>query len=420
MFGCGTVGGGVYNLIQNKQKQFCKMGLDIQITKICVRDPLRKRNFEYNGNVTEMVSNVNEILDDPEINCIMELIGGVDLAKEITFKAIKKGKHVLTANKALIATHMKELLHALSENENVKLGYEAAVCGGIPIIHTLQDTYLADNVVKIVGIMNGTTNYMLSKMDKEQVNYDDVLKEAQDLGFAEANPSADVDGYDVQAKIAILAKLGFHGTVLPDQVPTMGIARITQADFAYAKMMQSTIKLLGVATKVDPQNDKKIAVYVSPVMVPQTNVIANVNGATNLVNIISDNLESSSFVGQGAGRYPTANSVLSDVIQLAKGLMPMPFAPDEPVELQTDYSSRFYVRIKISDQLGVIRTIGELAEKADVSIYAILQLPITDKNNVDFVVTTDTTKLSNVQNMCQTIAKQSFVLEEPLHFPILD
>ena len=417
MFGCGTVGGGVYNLIQRKQKEFLNAGLDIKVSKICVRDPKKKRvDLELDLNSTTLVASYDDILQDPSITCVLELIGGVTDAKDIVFEAIRQNKDVITANKALVAQFMHPLMSLLSEHPQVRFGYEAAVCGGIPIIHTMQDGHMVDSITKVMGIMNGTTNFMLSKMDREGVAYADVLKEAQDLGFAEANPSADVDGYDVQSKIAILAKLAFGGTILPEQVPTTGITRLTQADFEYAKMMNSTIKLLGVAQRQD-----KVSVYVSPVMVPQDNVMSNVNGATNIVSILSSNLESSAYVGQGAGRYPTANSVLSDVLQLARGLCPVsPFPPENPVKLESDFSARFYVRIKICDGVGIIRVIGGLAEEAGVSICAILQAPITDPSNVDFVVTTDQTKLSQVQKMCQNISKEKFVLEDPLHFPILE
>lgn len=262
-------------------------------------------------------------------------------------------------------------------------------------------------------------------MEHEGVAYDAVLKEAQDLGFAEANPSADVDGFDVQSKIAILAKLGFGGVVKPDQIPTTGISRISSVDFDYAKMMDSTIKLLGVAKLLKPGNAEtstppEIAVYVSPVVVPFSNVIANVGGATNLVSIKSDNLQSSSYVGQGAGRFPTANSVVNDVIQLARGESPFdPFKSEQNVTLQPNFEAHFFVRMKINDGVGIIRAIGQAAEQSNVSIYSILQSPIHDRKNVEFVVTTDLTSLSRVREMCQNIAKLPFVQEEPLYIPIL-
>lgn len=421
MFGCGTVGGGVYNLIQQRQKAWAKAGLDIQITKICVRDPNKKRpDLDLNVQQTTFVRTYDDILNDTTINCVLELMGGTDDAKRLVFQAISSDKHVITANKALVAQHLPELMKTLSQHPNVRFGFEAAVCGGIPIIHTMQEGHLVDSIDTVLGIMNGTTNYMLTKMEKEAHAYADVLKEAQDLGFAEANPSADVDGLDVQSKIAILAKLAFGGTIVPDTVPTIGISRITQADFEYARMMNSTIKLLGVAKK-DPHHHQRVSVYVSPIVVPQDHVIASTNGATNIVHILSSNLESSAYVGPGAGRYPTANSVLSDLVQLARDRSPVaPFPPERTIELEPNFSARFYVRIKIQDGVGIIRVIGGLAEKAAVSIHSILQAPIVDPMQVDFVVTTESTKLYQIEKMCADISKQEFVLEDPLYLPILD
>jgi hypothetical protein len=261
-------------------------------------------------------------------------------------------------------------------------------------------------------------------MEAQGIAYSDVLKEAQDLGFAEADPSADVDGYDVQSKIAILAKLGFGGVVKPADIPTIGISRISTVDLEYAKMMDSTIKLLGVAKLLKEADDKgnpaEISVFVSPVVVPRKNVIASISGATNLVNVRSSNLMDSAYVGQGAGRFPTANSVVNDIVQLARGEAPVdPFKADKKVVLQTDFQSHFFVRIKISDGVGIIRAIGQLAEEANVSIFSILQSPIVDHHNVEFVVTTDISLLSQVREMCQNIGKLSFVQEEPLFIPIL-
>ncbi|TMW61061.1 hypothetical protein Poli38472_014522 [Pythium oligandrum] len=428
MFGCGTVGGGVYELLHNPLKlaSLRANGVDAVISKVCVQNLSKKRDLQhFSEQTTRFTSNYQEILEDQSINCIIELMGGVTDAKDVVFGAIKKGKHVITANKALVANFMPEILQLLEENPNVRFGYEASVCGGIPIIHTLQNAYSGDSITEIAGIMNGTTNYMLSKMEHEGIAYDAVLKEAQDLGYAEANPSADVDGFDVQSKIAILAKLGFGGIVKPDQIPTTGISRITTVDFDYAKMMDSTIKLLGVAKLLKPGNPEtqtppEVSVYVSPVVVPRTNVIANIGGATNLVNIRSSNLASSAYVGQGAGRFPTANSVVNDVIQLARGEGPFdPFKASTPVTLQPDFEAHFFVRIKITDGVGIIRAIGQHAEQANVSIYSILQSPIVDRKNVEFVVTTDQTSLSRVRQMCQDIATLPFVQEEPLFIPIL-
>lgn len=428
MFGCGTVGGGVFELLHSAKKvaQLEALGVRAFVSKICVRDVAKQRELQHlSPATTAFTSSYSDILDDASINCIIELMGGVEDAKDVVFQAIQRGKHVITANKALVANFMPEIVQLLEANPSVRFGYEASVCGGIPIIHTLQSAYSGDSITEIAGIMNGTTNYMLSKMEHEGVSYDAVLKEAQDLGFAEANPSADVDGFDVQSKIAILAKLGLGSFVPPAAIPTVGISRISAVDFEYAKMMDSTIKLLGVAKLLKEADaatgtPQQVAVYVSPVVVPTSNVIASIGGATNLVNIRSSNLASSAYVGQGAGRFPTANSVVNDVVQLARGESPFdPFKSSVPSELQPDFEAHFFVRITISDGVGIIRAIGQLAEEANVSIYSILQSPIVDRKRVQFVVTTDQASVSRVRDMCDSISKLPFVQEPPLFIPIL-
>ncbi|KDO22354.1 hypothetical protein SPRG_11306 [Saprolegnia parasitica CBS 223.65] len=418
MFGCGTVGGGVFEILTSRLQYLRSVGVDATVAAVCVRNtanPALKALLA--GHATTVTSKYDDILEDPSINCVIELMGGVTDAKDVVFKAIAKNKHVITANKALIANFMPDLTALLAAHPSVRFGYEASVCGGIPIIHTLQSSYTGDGIQEIAGIMNGTTNYMLSKMEKEGASYDAVLKEAQDLGFAEANPSADVDGYDVQAKIAILAKLGFGCHVAPASIPTTGITRIKTIDFEYAKLMGATIKLLGIAKQ---SSADAISVFVSPVVVPTTNVIGTVHGASNIVNIVSANCINGAYVGQGAGRFPTANSVVNDVVRLAQSVVPVPaFGSTRNVAIQNDYEGRFYVRVRLADGLGIVRLIGTHAEEAGISIDSILQLPITDRNNVDTVVTTDLAKVSQVQRMCDALATLPFVQEIPLFLPIL-
>ncbi|CAK4075435.1 unnamed protein product [Aphanomyces euteiches] len=421
LFGCGTVGGGVFQILNSRASFLKTIGVQASIEAICVRSPSKPELVELvKGHNTKITTKYDDILEDNSINCIIELMGGVTDAKDVVFKAIAKNKHVITANKALVASFMPELTDLLQAHPSVRFGYEASVCGGIPIIHTLQSSYSGDVIKEVAGIMNGTTNYMLSKMEKEGASYEAVLKEAQDLGFAEANPSADVDGFDVQAKIAILAKLGFGCVIKPSDIPTTGITRIKAVDFAYAQMMQSTIKLLGVAKRSNPASPNEISVFVSPIVVPVSNVIGTCGGAGNIVSIVSENCVNGAYVGQGAGRFPTANSVVNDIVRLGQELIPSsPFAATQAVTIQNDFSGKFYVRIRISDGLGIIRQVGEEAEKAGISIDSILQLPIQDRSNVDFVVTTDVTQLSKVQIMAKGIESLPFVLEAPLFMPIL-
>ena len=227
LVGGGIVGGGVYQLVSKctSSGRLGEVGASIDIAKICVRDASKKRDYELAGG-TKLVTNIDDIINDPSINCVVELMGGTTTAKDVVFRAIAAGKHVVTANKALIAAFLPEIMALLAANPKVSFNYEAAVCGGIPIIHSLQTDFMADKVTKIRGIMNGTTNYMLCKMEDEGAGSADALKGAQDLGFAEADPTADVEGHDVQAKIALLAKLAFGKTVPWETVPTAGISKV--------------------------------------------------------------------------------------------------------------------------------------------------------------------------------------------------
>ena len=316
LFGGGIVGGGVVELINKciRSGRFAEVGASIEIVKICVRSKEKPRDFEINAHTTSLVTNYDDILSDTSINCVIELMGGITSAKDVVFRAIAAGKHVVTANKALIATFLPELQLALKENPSVSFNYEAAVCGGIPIIHTLQTDFLSDRISKVMGIMNGTTNFMLCKMEDEGAEYEAALSEAQALGYAEADPTADVEGHDVQAKIALLTKLAFGKTVPFETIPTTGISKIGKVDFEYARSLKSTIKLLGTASS---NADGSLAVFVSPTIVPLSSPLSSAKGPGNMVLINSDNLTCSTFAGPGAGRFPTANSVLNDLIRLS-------------------------------------------------------------------------------------------------------
>lgn len=418
IFGGGVVGGGVYEIVKKYMKdgKFRMIGANIEIAKICVRDLNKPRDFQCSSGTT-LVTDYNEILGDSSITCVVELMGGVTHAKDVVFAAINAGKNVVTANKALIAQFLPEIKTLLANKPDVKFCYEAAVCGGIPVIHALHSDFLGDDITKVMGIMNGTTNFMLCKMEDEGADYAAVLKEAQDLGFAEADPTADVEGYDVQAKIAILAKLSYGKTIDVTTVPIKGISSITSVDFEYAALLNSSIKLIGAASK---NPDGSIAVYVSPMVVPRTSPFATAKGPGNMVVINSNNNTQSTMAGPGAGRWPTANSVINDMIRLCKKQECDPFPLEYPdIVINNDYKACFYVRIHCKDGLGIIKAVGDAAEASKVSINSVLQNPITDPSNVDFVVTTETCQLSQVTDFAARCAKMPFASGSPLFMPIL-
>lgn len=402
-----------------------------EIRKAYVRDATKNRNLSV---PITLVSTIDAILSDPDIDCVVEVMGGTSLAWDIVRQAILNEKHVITANKALISKYMNELATLLEERPMVHFHYEAAVCGGIPIIATIKRAMTPDRITRIVGIMNGTTNYMLSNMASSGKDYATALREAQREGYAEADPSADVLGWDARSKLCILAKLAFGLTLDEATVPCMGITQIEETDFEYAKMLNRTIKLLGLAEAVpsDPKNHPEkldqIAVSVCPVMVPLDNPLAHISGATNAVALESDNLGSSLLIGPGAGRFPTANSVVADIVELRQALVraachdaPAPFAEPQWNRLTAalDYEADFYIRLIINDQVGVIHSISGVLAKHGIPIFSILQTPIKDYRRVPFVVITEKCKLSAINAMREEIQKRrstdlTFVLEEPL------
>lgn len=403
--GGGVVGGGVYEILSSKFGSVCK------VTKVAVRSLAKPRDWDSSG--TTLTESWLEVVEDPDVDVIVEVMGGTTTARECVMKALSLGKPVVTANKALLAEYCDEIGEAAKV-----LGFEAAVCGGIPIIATLQQHLAGDEIRSVSGIMNGTTNFMLSKMEAEGADYSDVLAEAQALGFAEADPTADVEGHDVRAKIALLAKLAFGVTVDVGVVPTAGISKIDAVDFEYAKLLGGTIRLLGTAAL----DGDSLSVYVAPHVVPSTHVagFAAATGPTNVVSVKSEQLGVLSLSGAGAGRYPTARSIVADVIRACHDQTSAPFPPPGPAKLSSDYKAKFYVRISAKDCLGIIKTIGELAEKHKVSINAILQNPITDPNNMAFVVTTDTVAFSAVKQFAADVKNADFAIAEPLVINMLD
>jgi len=425
MIGGGVVGGGVYELIgrlgsissNNSAARLCI------ITKLCVRDASKVRDFTIDTSVTEVVTDVHSILEDDTIDLVIEAMGGTTTAKMIVEECLKRKKAVVTANKDLVAGHV-DSLQALAKKNGSILAYEAAVCGGIPIIQTLQSCYTGDVITEIVGVCNGTTNYMLSKMEEQGCDYNDVLREVQDLGYYTTtqtiDPSSDV------ATLCLLAKLAFGTTVLVDQVPCRGIEDITQVDFEYAKLLGCTIKLVGTAKRLpkNGQYDGPLSVYVIPAMIPKTHVLAggaqiNKNNG-NIIAISSVNMGTCSYTGPGAGRFATANSIVSDVVRIANGqasIDPFPVTSSH-LELDPNYVSSHYVRIPYQDTLGIVGTIGQLAAEYGISINSVLQNAILDKREADFCITTDECTTQQIQGFCEAVAEQEFCRSLPLSMPL--
>lgn len=400
LVGGGTVGGGIVEIIrENAEAIRGGLGVDLRVKRIAVSDLGRDRDFDIPEGC-QLTDTVDDVLSDDDIDVVVEVMGGTTLAKDVVLKALASHKHVVTANKALIAATLPELAAAheaanADAAERTHFGYEAAVCGGIPIIHVLQRDLLGDKIQAIQGIINGCTNYMLSNMAQTGCSYSDCLKQASELGYAEADPTLDVGGFDARSKLKILIELAFGLSVDEEDIPVKGITEVTSTDFEYAKMQGGTIKLLGVA-RVEGD---RLNAYVSPVLVPESNQLFGISGATNAVQIISKYLAETVLTGQGAGRYPTANSCVSDLLQIVQGVCPAPFPKLKatPLTFKNDFSSAFYIRVQYRDEVGITRDVGAVCEKYDISINSMLQNPIQNRKDAMFVLVTDPCLVSQVK-----------------------
>ena len=426
MVGAGTVGGGVYEIVMGRLLERASHGKrPLWITKICVKDLSKPRSFHLNESITTLTTNVDSIIHDPDIDVVIEVMGGTGVAKDTVEGALKNHKMVITSNTQLISEHLDEIETLIQEQKRLHrpgFGYEAAVCAGIPIIQTLQSCYTGDLIHKVSGIVNGTTNYMLGKMEKG-ADFDDVLRETQELGYSDSDPTGDVEGYDVRAKICLLAKLAFGVNVPPAEVPCKGITELNSVDFEYAKLLGCTIKLLGTAERLHEARewDGPLCVYVSPVMIPSDRTLAGITRNGNAVAVTSGNMGTCCYTGPGAGRFPTANSIVADLVRLADGqASTTPFPLQAKLEIDFDYEGSFYIRVPYADGLGIIKRVGELAEEAGVSIHSIIQNPIRDRMSADFVVTTEEAKVSQIESLCASINEQHDFCRAPcVYMPML-
>lgn len=417
------MGGGIVDILTKKADHIRKLtGHDLEIARICVRDASKARDFTVPSNCLVTSNNYDEILNDDSIDLVVEVMGGTTDAKHVVFEALKKGKDVVTANKALIAKHLpdiQKLLEVINKGreKEVQFRYEAAVCGGIPVIRSMQSDFVGDEISMLSGIINGCTNFMLTAMDQGGKSYDEALAEASRLGYAEADPTLDVGGFDARSKLCILMRLAFGVQVNEEEIACRGITELTKLDFEYAKMMGGTIKLIAVAKSV---GNNKIAAFVSPCYVTNSDSLSSVNGATNAIEVLSSNLVSSTYIGQGAGRYPTANSCVNDIVALAKGdRTPLPFNPSSEKKFVNDYDSDFYIRLRYRDQVGITRQCGEICEKHGVSIHSILQNPITRRDDAAFVLITEKVALHAVKAVVADLEKFDWCRGPIFYMPVL-
>ena len=410
LLGAGTVGGGVYKLVERRAAEMPdKVGAELKITKVLVKNLQKKRE----GIPSEVLTDDWEgIIHDPEISIVIELMGGVEPARTYILQALEAGKNVVTANKDLLAEHGQELMEA-AERNHCDLCFEAAVGGGIPIIRPLKECLAGNEITEVMGIVNGTTNYILTKMTQEGWDFDDALKEAQRLGFAEADPTADVEGLDAGRKMAILASIAFHSRVTFKDVDVKGITKITAKDIQYAKEFGYTLKLLGVARN----EEGKMEVGVSPMMIPSTHPLANVNDSFNAVFVHGDAVDDAMFQGRGAGEFPTASAVVGDLISVARdmqydccGRIGCSCYKNLSMKPAGEARHKYFLRLIVEDRTGILAGVAGVLGNNGVSINQVIQKPAVD-GVAELVVITDKVETRHLNDALMIFGEMSMIRE---------
>lgn len=410
LLGLGTVGGGVYKLAERQKNEMeQKAGAELEIAKILVRDKEKVRE----GVRTELLTdNWTEILEDPQIEIVIEVMGGIEPAKTRILEALRAGKHVVTANKDLVAEYGRELLDA-AESTGADFLFEAAVAGGIPIIRPLKQCLAANEIGEITGIVNGTTNYILTKMYEDGMDFDEALAKATELGYAEADPTADIEGYDAGRKVAIMASIAFRSRVVFSDVYTEGITKISARDILYAKEFGCVIKLVGRARNT--RGGIEAAVY--PMMIPEDHPLASVRDSFNAVFLHGDAVDDVMFYGRGAGEFPTASAVMGDVIDVMRdirynctGRISCTCYRDTPVKPFAEAENQFVLRMKVENRPGVLASIAGVLGAHQVSISKVVQKIITD-GAAELVIVTDAVKEMAFRNALEDLKELEITRE---------
>lgn len=411
IIGAGTVGEGVINVLNQKKHEFSlKVGTEINVKSIAVRDISKKRNFLSND--IKLINRPEEIINDPDIDIVVELMGGEYPAKDYVMKALENGKHVVTANKELIAKHGNEILD-YAHKKDLLVYIEGSVAGGIPIIQTLKRDLIANKIETLIGIINGTTNYILSEMTQKKRDFDIVLKEAQDLGYAESDPTSDIEAYDATYKLSILASLIFGHKVKVEEIYREGITKVSVKDIEFADKLGYTIKLLAIA-KYHPSG--KFEARVHPTMLNSKHPLASVNGAFNAIWLNGDCVGDFMLYGRGAGQLPTASAVVADILNMAlemklRNVISWSYDKEyitiSPIE---EIYSKYYIRLCTEDRAGVIGIIGRDLGNSDVSINSLWQ-DNSEGSNAEIVLITHPVKEENMKKALEILKKSEGIKE---------
>lgn len=414
LIGTGTVGGGCLEIMNAHRADFeHHYGVDIEFARVCSLSSDVACALGY-GDV--FTTDFHEVIEDPTIDIVVELIGGTGLAFDVIAEALKAGKSVVTANKALMSTRGAELFD-LARQAHVEIAFEASVGGGIPIIDPLKHSLIANGIQSVAGIVNGTTNFMLTRIGEDGISYDEALAEAQQKGYAEADPSADVDGLDAAAKIAILASIAFNSRVVQSDVHTEGIRNISPIDLRKAQEMGYAVKLLALAHR----KPNGIDVRVHPTMIPLSHQLAQVNGVYNAIYVIGDFVGETMFFGEGAGSGPAASAVMGDVIDVARrisqGVGPLvgcTCTDDLAIVPIDELDTHYYIRFVVPDRAGVLATAAKVFSESDVSLRSVMQEGTRERNAVDLIFLTHTANEKNIRHVIDRLmAMDGMILAEP-------
>ena len=417
LLGIGTVGAGTFTVLKRNQEEIRRRaGREIEIAMVADLDTERAKAIV--GSSVVVVKDAQQIVDNPDIDIVIELIGGYGIARELVMKAIANGKHVVTANKALLATHGTEIFRAAQER-GVMVAFEAAVAGGIPIIKALREGLTANRIQWIAGIINGTTNFILSEMRDKGLDFDVVLKEAQRLGYAEADPTFDIEGVDAAHKATIMSAIAFGIPVQFDKAHVEGITNLQASDIRYAEKLGYRIKLLGITKRVA----NGIELRVHPTLIPTNRLIANVEGAMNAVLVQGDAVGATLYYGKGAGAEPTASAVIADLVDITRLATADPehrvpylaFQPNEmsdtPILPMSEITTSYYLRICVADKLGVMADITRILADSAISIDAMLQKePADGETQTDIIILTHQTQEKHVDRAIAAIEALSTVV----------
>ncbi|MBX5494303.1 MAG: homoserine dehydrogenase [Bryobacteraceae bacterium] len=423
IIGLGNVGMGALTILAENADQIeLKLGFRLNVRAVCSRNVQTKRLPEGLGDVY-ITSNWREVVTHPEVDIVTELVGGTGVAREMIETAIENKKSVVTANKELMAICGASLWdRAIAAGIN--LAMEASVCGGIPIHAVLREGISGDRITELYGILNGTSNFILTEIEKRGAAFDEVLAEAQRLGYAEADPSADVDGYDARSKLAILAALAFGEKITPSDIYTEGIRRLSPTDFQYAHRLGHTIRLVCAAR----QTSQGVILSVRPSLIPLSTILASVQGAYNAVWVRGQYGADTFYYGRGAGSLPTGVAVVSDLMRVAREIRNgspervSPFAHERLGEYKpipvTQQTRAFYIRFRVQDRPGIIAALAGILAAKNISLDAVLQLPCDTKHNLPFVITVEPTSEQSLREALESMSNLDFLLEEPLALPM--